>query len=600
MNDSSASASGRNFPVTLDTEVARLSAPEFKGKTVELWVFESPARRKAAAQVLKDRGVTAHIRSAYKPLVCAFLEELDVSKARRIIITYPVVKGFDPERFLLECYPVSDLVAGAIVEFVPATQSEPGPLIFYNIHIETANDQSYSQRVAAPCRVINRSFSAPVLSNCGWLRVNALHDNTPQTDLALETDLEQALDHIIDVFAQMPERGNGCFFDRAEIRVEAPVFDLALPVGDEQISTAEVMHEEIYFSVLELLNTRLGKSAADRTGEPGQIVPLVHQAEDRVQVNIITDPEKGPLPEVNGQKSWPADPATARIYPPSEMIKAQLDRLPGVPFGVRPRQGRPVWGRYVDGPGPGVLISAGQHANETSGIVGALRAAQILAAREDTRFAVSALNNPDGYALFRELCCEQPRHMHHAARYTASGGDLEYTRTRFEHEIRVRGQELTGAKLHLNLHGYPSHEWTRPFSGYVPEGFATWSIPKGFCLILRVHPRQRQLGEKILNAAVAALARDEAIMALNSTQLTRYNKHVSVPDFELRQNVPVFISEVMDELFPITIITEAPDETIYDEAFIAAHTAQMNVVLAAISAYQSEDRDMSVAQRKCE
>lgn len=70
-----------------------------------------------------------------------------------------------------------------------------------------------------------------------------------------------------------------------------------------------------------------------------------------------------------------------------------------------------------------MLISGGQHANETSGVVGALRSAQALQARENTgnkaHFALIALENPDGYALHRELCSQHPHHMHHAARYSA-------------------------------------------------------------------------------------------------------------------------------------------------------------------------------------
>ena len=38
---------------------------------------------------------------------------------------------------------------------------------------------------------------------------------------------------------------------------------------------------------------------------------------------------------------------------------------------------------------------------------------------------------------------------------------------------------------------------------------------------------------------------------------------------------------------PLTLITEYPDETIYDDAFIAGHTAQMETVLAAYDAIQT-------------
>ena len=58
-------------------------------------------------------------------------------------------------------------------------------------------------------------------------------------------------------------------------------------------------------------------------------------------------------------------------------------------------------------------------------MVGALRAAPIL--RDcGIRFAVIPQENADGYALHNALRVNNPRHMHHAARYTALGDDLQY------------------------------------------------------------------------------------------------------------------------------------------------------------------------------
>jgi hypothetical protein len=42
---------------------------------------------------------------------------------------------------------------------------------------------------------------------------------------------------------------------------------------------------------------------------------------------------------------------------------------------------------------------------------------------------------------------------------------------------------------------------------------------------------------------------------------------------------------------PLTLITEYPDETIYGDAFIAAHTAQMATVVTAYDAWQNLDKD---------
>ncbi len=81
---------------------------------------------------------------------------------------------------------------------------------------------------------------------------------------------------------------------------------------------------------------------------------------------------------------------------------------------------------YVSGHETAMMISAGQHANETTGIVGALRAASRLSARDGAHFTISPQENPDGYEIHKRLCVLQPHHMHHASRYTALGDDLEY------------------------------------------------------------------------------------------------------------------------------------------------------------------------------
>ena len=88
--------------------------------------------------------------------------------------------------------------------------------------------------------------------------------------------------------------------------------------------------------------------------------------------------------------------------------------------------------------------------------------------------------------------------MNHAARFTAGGNDLEYMARSYENEPLYKGKELTDAGLHLNLHGYPSHEWNRPFNGYIPRGYAEWMLPKGFVLILRYHPDWKQKAQSIL------------------------------------------------------------------------------------------------------
>ncbi|NMM88803.1 peptidase M14, partial [Rhodococcus sp. SRB_17] len=267
---------------------------------------------------------------------------------------------------------------------------------------------------------------------------------------------------------------------------------------------------------------------------------------------------------------------------------AEMARLPGQRFAATSRQGRAVLGLYHRGPGAAVFISGGQHANETSGVVGALRAAQQLQAAGSAHFALIALENPDGYALHRELCVQHPRHMQHAARYSALGDDIEYREQAplYERAAREQALALSGAQLHVNLHGYPAHEWTRPLTGYVPRGFGLWTIPKGFFLILRHRPGWQAEGRALLEQVCAALARVPGLSAYNARQMALYAQHAGELPFEQIQGFACTQSENPLPGPPVTLITEFPDETVADGDFRFAHTVQCAAVLAAVQAWQ--------------
>ncbi|MAM73397.1 MAG: peptidase M14, partial [Tistrella sp.] len=257
--------------------------------------------------------------------------------------------------------------------------------------------------------------------------------------------------------------------------------------------------------------------------------------------------------------------------------------------------GRPVLARHRQGSDHPVMISGGQHANEVSGVAGAIRAAALLAARPTAHFTIAPVENPDGYAMHRRLTRSQPDHMHHAARYTALGDDLEYRRQTgrgqigplYEAAIRVEARARTGADLHLNLHGYPSHEWTRPLTGYVPRGFEMWTVPKGFFLILRHHPGWEDRARRLLTRVTAELAHLPELAALNARQIALYEIHAGRLGFEMIDGFPCMVSEQPAQVPVVTLITEYPDETVYGAAFRLAHEAQSRAVLAAYDAWQA-------------
>lgn len=183
--------------------------------------------------------------------------------------------------------------------------------------------------------------------------------------------------------------------------------------------------------------------------------------------------------------------------------------------------------------------------------------------------------------------------MHHAARYTALGDDLDYRSAEsdrdalYEKAIRLKAHALSGAQLHLNLHGYPSHEWARPLSGYVPRNFAMWTLPKGFFLIMRHHAGWTAQAMALLDRVTRHLGSIPGILDFNRRQIDLYEIHAGETGFQIINGFPCLPAIDERHAVPLTLITEYPDETIYGDAFIAGHTAQMETVLAAYDAWQA-------------
>jgi hypothetical protein len=585
------------LPRTLDNWVSQFEQNEWHDAHVQGWLFEGAAARRAAERRLALAGVQAKLRSAYKPLVHYFLEEVDCRALASVTVTYPVHPNASPRRFLLEAYPLAGLLPpGCKLDFIPAADD-----LHYHLSLKHKDGHLLQARVFAPNRIHVDHLGATQLSPTGWLKSRLKSDLVAGLDAAQQTDYEQVFGQILNAIKQHPWPAQEPYFERLDIRVDLPGIEQNLAVGHECISSHEALHEDIYFSLLEVFQRHSGRLEGDRRLQPGQIVPDVRacDAAPRLRIALSRFDVKAQDLRAGAEAVDPnAEQALEKlgIAPHPNRIAVEMNRLGGQRFGAQSRQGRAVEGFYQSGPGAAVFISGGQHANETSGVVGALRAAQALKARETagdkSHFALIALENPDGYALHRELCSQHPHHMHHAARYSALGDDIEYREQAplYERKAREKALALSGAQLHVNLHGYPAHEWTRPFSGYLPRGFELWSIPKGFFLILRHHPGWQAQGRTLLELVSAALSKVAGLPEYNASQLALYQRHSGELPFEVINGIACTQSETTRPGAPVTLITEFPDETVDGEQFRFAHTVQMEAVLASVNAWQALSR----------
>ncbi|WP_333630908.1 peptidase M14, partial [Agrobacterium cavarae] len=464
----------QTFTRTLDA-IVELAIP---GQPLEAWTFDDTDSRREAERRLQEKGVTARIRSAYKPLLFAFLEEIDLDGVEAIEVRYPVHANAPANRFRLEAYPLAALIGEAKIDFIARNDGD----FHYDVSLKRG-ERIESVTVLAPNRVHTDIVGEINVSPTGWLKLGG----KPGERLA--TDYEELFEAGIKAVADHAWGDQEPYFEELNIRVIHPAKDISLPVGDEVVSLREALHEDFYFSLLEFFQKKSGRPLGDRGLRPGQIVPEIAKSNGEISVVIETRALTTGFLDENEQ---PIDTAQEPIA--ESQVRKLLAEIGGDAFEARSRSGRILSARYKSGDDAAVMISGGQHPNETTGIVGALRAARKLGQRKQAHFTISPLENPDGYAVHQRLRLDNPRHMHHAARYTALGDDLEYRTSEnagtnlFEKEIRFKAEKKSDAKLHVNLHGYPSHEWTRPLSGYVPRNFAMWTLPKGFFLIIRHHP----------------------------------------------------------------------------------------------------------------
>lgn len=564
------------------TPTLRALGETLSAATVETWTFDDTPTRRAAEAAFAARGIKARCHSAYKPLVVAFREEIDTDGLVRARILWPRHPQAGARRFLLESYPLSAMLPDVAVEFVEGAESEALPA--YTVQLTYADGRETELSVAAPNRVHQDYARNTVLSPCGWLVV----DGRAQ---ALDTDYEQ-LFHQTMAALGAAKWDKEPFFQELLISATLPIIDEDLGVGDEVMSLREALHEDFYFSALEFFGLLAGRPVGYRNLQPGQIVPDIRFGETpSVRVELRSYDATSTADHM--QELETAGRALSQVQ-----IAAELAKIPGQTFDARSVAGREITAVLHPGTDRGVIISAGQHANETTAPVGTLRAAQRLAAQPGAHFTLCPLENPDGYALHQRLIAANPRHMHHAARYTALGDDLEY-RTGielYEQAIRREAEARVPAMLHLNFHGYPAHEWTRPLSGYVPRGFEVWTIPKGFFLVMRHAEGWDKAARALMSDVTSRLNDVPGLRAFNEAQIALFERHAGETGFEILNGFPVSISQDARHRLPMTLITEYPDETIEGDAFRAGHEAQMATVLAAYEAFQRLPESMFPAQ----
>ena len=360
----------------------------------------------------------------------------------------------------------------------------------------------------------------------------------------------------------------------------------------------------------------------DRAGDPTPPAGTV-----RLRPAAAFPPLPEPLPDrplhphelVRHARAWGARHRAARVATPRETALGQPLVVIEVVDPERAALSRPRASAWR----PTLLVSARQHANEATSTQAVLRWLEAwlrdAALHRRANLVLHPLENPDGARLHAACCALAPNHMHHAARYTAFGADLQAN-------PRVRGEVIAESLMrhdaarrwrpvaHLNDHGYPAHAWIRSLSGFVPRGFGDWAMPTGHLTILTTHASDEcaadELRERLAAAAEMALRADAGAHELTQSQVTRSGRYRDAPAARatLRSGLPFWLGHrslgagddadrpivrdgpdrrsPLHALAPlVTLITEVPDETVDGEAWhrcVRAHERVNDAVARAL------------------
>jgi len=189
---------------------------------------------------------------------------------------------------------------------------------------------------------------------------------------------------------------------------------------------------------------------------------------------------------------------------------------------------------------PTIFLVGRQHANEVTSTSHILRLAELLVTDpgykeilKKVNVIVQPVENPDGAAMAYELQKLTPNHMLHAGRYSSLGSDVGGGAVGESPlpESLVRGRLWHDwlPDIYLNLHGYPSHEWVQPFAGYVPPGFRSYLISRGWYVVLSGlrdprYPAYPQFTEAIRESVVREINSNADVRAMNLRHQARYRR----------------------------------------------------------------------------
>jgi hypothetical protein len=283
---------------------ARLSEPPEVRRQIE---------QQARAELIKagadDRATTVTVLSAYKQgyswLYDVVRPALEGKGVDQITIKFAEIgppagwtqQGmYAPTRWLLELYPIDEILASELridlknIHFEMAPIGSPA----YEV-IATANGAPLFRRTFDPA-IVERPFFdrfpdyEHVRVTTGWIKASVAGKAAVDERIATDPErfwdhfqsktLPALYDHVMALSNGKPRPEDAPYFGELTVDLTLSEPEYRLPVDQEQISSMEALHEEIYFNTIHFFDVMGRFTRGAGLAYPGRIIPVMHPKAD--------------------------------------------------------------------------------------------------------------------------------------------------------------------------------------------------------------------------------------------------------------------------------------------------------------------------------
>lgn len=350
----------RKSPVTVE---ARLSEPPALRTAIEKQV-----RSELIAAGASDANISVTVLSAYKQgyswLIDSVMPRLAGKGVDAITLKFAEVGPppewknqavFAPTRWLLEAYPFADVMARDLQLDLKKIAIEKAPIgsPAYEVVAWDKGGQELLRERFEPRFVLRSMFDRmpdyeKTRVTTGWIEAKVgaqvVASERITTDYERFWDIFQAqilgrlYDHVMAVHHGKPKPEDAPYFGEMRIDLTLSEPDYQIGIDQEQISSMEMLHEEMYFNTIHFFDV-LGRYArGPALNYVGRIIPVVHSRSDgkpgRVSFSVTGFSEPRPTVvvdylEKNGR------PGSARL----DVVEVATDRP--IAYAARVKDGTP-------------------------------------------------------------------------------------------------------------------------------------------------------------------------------------------------------------------------------------------------------------------